>query len=81
MPHGRPSLERQGYVRIKLQQDTHVSWVELKASLKLKSDDTLALSYTAIHVGNLLAHYVSHYVYIQKLKRLHKQCIVPLSNY
>ena len=42
MPHGRPSVGRQSYVRIKLQRDTHASWVELKASLKLKSDDVLA---------------------------------------
>ena len=42
MPRGRPSIGRQSYVRIKLQRDTHASWVELKALLKLKSDDALA---------------------------------------
>ena len=40
MPLRCPSVG--SYVRIKLQQDTHVSWVELKASLKLKSDNALA---------------------------------------
>ena len=42
MPHGFPSIERQSYVRIKLRQDTHTSWVKLKASPKLKCDDALA---------------------------------------
>ena len=42
MPCGRPSVGRQSYVRIKLRRDTHASWIELKASLKLKSDDALA---------------------------------------
>ena len=42
MPHGCPSVGRQNYVCIKLQQDTHASWVELKALLKVKSNDALA---------------------------------------
>ena len=42
MTHGHTSVGRQSYVRIKLQQDTHALWVELKASFKLKSDDALA---------------------------------------
>ena len=42
MPHGLPNIGRQSYVRIKLRRDTHMSWVELKASPKLKCDDALA---------------------------------------
>ena len=42
MPRGLPSVGRQSYVRIKLQQDTHASWIELKEPLKLKRDNTLA---------------------------------------
>ena len=41
MPHGFPSIGRQSYVRIKWRRDTHTSWVELKASPKLKCDDAL----------------------------------------
>ena len=51
----------------------------------------LCATYTVIHIDNLLAHYVSHYIYIyiyiyiytyiQKLKRLHKQRIVPLKQF
>ena len=44
MPHRLPSIGRQSYVHIKLRRDTHTSWVELKASpkLKLKFDNALA---------------------------------------
>ena len=42
MLHGLPSIGRQSYVRIKLRRDTHTSWVELKASPKLKCDNALA---------------------------------------
>ena len=42
MSHELPSIGKQSYVRIKLQRDTHTSWVELKALPKLKCDDTLA---------------------------------------
>ena len=42
MPCRLPSIGRQSYIRIKLQQDTDASWVELKASPKLKCDDVLA---------------------------------------
>ena len=50
MLHGHPSVGRQSYVRIKLQRDTHVSWVELKALLKLKSDDALACQLLFTHL-------------------------------
>lgn len=42
MPLGRPRTGRASYVRIKLRQVTHTSWVEMKNSLRLKSDDELA---------------------------------------
>ena len=42
MPRGRPKTVREGYIRIKLQKDTHCSWVERKVLLQLKSDDELA---------------------------------------
>ena len=42
MPRGRPKTVREGHIRIKLQKDTHCSWVERKVLLQLKSDDELA---------------------------------------
>ena len=48
---GRPPAGRASYIRIKLQQETHILWVEIKHSLGLKSDDTLAsylLSYMTV---------------------------------
>ena len=42
MPRGRPKTLREGYMRIKLQKDTHCLWTERKALLQLKSDNELA---------------------------------------
>ena len=42
MPLGRPAVGRTSYVRIKLRQETHVSWVEMKRVLGLRSDNELA---------------------------------------
>ena len=42
MPLGRPAVGRTSYVRIKLRHETHVSWVEMKRALDLRSDDELA---------------------------------------
>ena len=42
MPCGLPSVGRQSYICFKLQRDKHTLLVEFKASLKLKSGDTLA---------------------------------------
>ena len=39
---GPPSVGRQSYIHIKLQRDTHTLLLEFKASLELKSGDTLA---------------------------------------
>ena len=36
---GRPKIVREGYIRIKLQKDTHCSWVERKVLLQLKSNE------------------------------------------
>ena len=41
MPLGRPAVGRTIYVRIKLRQETHVSWVERKRALGVRSDDEL----------------------------------------
>ena len=54
-------------------------WAGRCKKVTLRLHGASYVPYTVIRVGNLLAHYVSHYVYIQKLKRLHKQRIVPLS--
>ena len=43
MPPGRPqSLRRASYIRVKLRQETHQSWVEMKRILGAKSDDAFA---------------------------------------
>ena len=42
MPCTLPSVGRQSYIFTKLRQNTDVPWVELRASPKLKCDDTLA---------------------------------------
>ena len=49
MPPGRPHVGRASYIRIKLRQETHQSWVGMKRLLKVKSDDALA--------RHLLAHF------------------------
>ena len=42
VPRGHPKTVREGYMRIKLQKDTHCLWTERKVLLQLNSDDELA---------------------------------------
>ena len=39
---GRPSVGRASYIRTKLRKETHISWIKMKHSIRLKSDDALA---------------------------------------
>ena len=39
---GRFSVGRASYIRTKLWKETHISWIEMKRSIRLKSDDALA---------------------------------------
>ena len=55
MPFGRPHTGKASYIRIKLRQVMHTSWVEMKNSLRLKSDDELAsylLSTIEVHCSS-----------------------------
>ena len=51
---GHHSVGRAGYICIKLWKETHTSWIEMKHSLGLKSDDALAchLLNTTVTVSN-----------------------------
>lgn len=42
MPPGRPRTERAKYAFVRLREETHKSWLEVKRSLTVSSDDALA---------------------------------------
>ena len=42
MPCGRSCTGRARYISVKLQQETHKSWVEAKRYFQMNTDDTLA---------------------------------------